>query len=346
MEGQTNNNYPWEIKKVEPKLNQELLEYFAGELTGFVRVGPKGYIMPDKFREEAAKIYNMQVRPDDIFVATFPRSGTTWTQELVWMVANDLDYARSTDIPLVTRFPFLEQFSFLHPVIGERLKQKNQDKLMLIDNMFQSVVDKVAAQPSPRFIKTHLPMSLLPPKLTSSAKVVYVVRDPRDVAVSFYHHNRLFLHHAYNGDFKTYWNFFVKDLILLTPFFDHVKEAWMLKDDPNMLFMYYEDMLKYLPAAVRKVAKFLNKEYTEEQIAGLCDHLSFDNFKKNKSVNFDVVKAIPGMTISGEEAFIRKGKSGGWRDYFDEEMMQQADTWMQQNLRDTDFRFPHVETRN
>lgn len=34
--------------------------------------------------------------------------GTTWTQELVWMVANDLDYATSDAIPLTERYPFLE----------------------------------------------------------------------------------------------------------------------------------------------------------------------------------------------------------------------------------------------
>lgn len=37
------------------------------------------------------------------------------------------------------------------------------------------------------------------------------------------------------------------------------------------------------------------------------------------------------------------GKAGGWRDYFDEEMIQQADLWIADNLRDTDLRFPSLE---
>ncbi|KAI5646492.1 sulfotransferase domain-containing protein [Phthorimaea operculella] len=349
MEVQKNNHYPWEIKDVEPKVNEELIKYFTGEFTGFVRVGPKGYVMPHKFRQEASKIYNMPLRPDDIFVVTFPRSGTTWTQELVWMVANDLDYAQSDAIPHVQRFPFLEVSTLFHEQHLKHFKEQNKDNemnLKIIDIITSSAVDQMAELPSPRFIKSHLPLSLLPPGLLDTAKVVYVARDPRDVAVSFYHHNRLFTCHGYIGDFKTYWNFFIKDLVLWAPFFEHLKEAWENKDHPNMLFLFYEDMTKDLPAAIRKVANFLNKQFTDEQISKLCEHLGFENFKKNKSVNWEQLKDLPGAIVTGEQSFIRKGKTGGWRDYFDQEMMQQADTWMHQNLRDTDFRFPHLDSMN
>ncbi|KAI5632733.1 sulfotransferase domain-containing protein [Phthorimaea operculella] len=338
--------YPWEISDVESQVNKELIKHFTGEFTGFVHVGQKRYTLPHKFKEEAAKIYNMPIRSDDVFVATFPRSGTTWTQELVWMVANDLDYAKSDAVPLFQRFPFLDGTMLFHSVMIERLREKNKDsemKLKIIDGIENSVVDQLAEMPSPRFVKSHLPMSLLPPTLLDTAKVVYVARDPRDVAVSFYHHNRMIRSHGYIGDFKTYWNFFITNMILYTPFFEHLKEAWEKRHHSNMLFLFYEELIKDLPAAVRRVSKFLNKEYTEEQIAGLCDHLSFENFKKNKAINFDEENDMLGLFVKGEEPFIRKGKSGGWRDYFDEEMMRQADAWMQQNLRDTDLRFPHLE---
>lgn len=62
-----------------------------------------------------------------------------------------------------------------------------------------------------------------------------------------------------------------------------------------------------LPAAVRRVAAFLDKDFSEDEIAKLCDHLNIDNFKKNKSVNFDIMKEL-GILIPGEQAFIRKGK--------------------------------------
>lgn len=77
---------------------------------------------------------------------------------------------------------------------------------------FSNLVHLLSEAPSPRHIKSHLPFSLLPPALLDTCKVVYVARDPRDVAISFYHHNRLMKNMGYKGDFKTYWNYFMKNL--------------------------------------------------------------------------------------------------------------------------------------
>lgn len=73
-----------------------------------MQVGPQKYFFPHKFRASAQHFWDFQARPDDVWVATFPRSGTTWTQELVWMIANDLDYAVAEREPLTKRFPFFE----------------------------------------------------------------------------------------------------------------------------------------------------------------------------------------------------------------------------------------------
>ncbi|CAG4988484.1 unnamed protein product [Parnassius apollo] len=345
MEISKNNNFPLELKDVEPETAELLMKYFTGEHTGFVRVGPKGYFLPHKYKQEASNIYNMEVRPDDIFVDSYPRSGTTWTQELVWLVANDLDYETSNAIPLTERYPFLEFSVFVHPVMKKRFYMENCDserKLKLLEFVTQPATEQLALMPSPRFIKTHLPLSLLPPKLLDTAKVVYVARDPRDVAVSFYHLNRSMRTQGYVDDFKNYWNFFINDLHHWTPYFEHLKESWEKRHHPNMLFLFYEELSKDLPAAIRRVADFLGKTFTTEQLDKLCDHLSIDNFKNNKSVNYDVMREL-GILIPNGQSFIRKGKAGGWRDYFDEEMTNQADKWMAKNLQDTDLRFPHLQ---
>ncbi|GBP28019.1 Sulfotransferase 1C4 [Eumeta japonica] len=339
-----NNEYPLEIEELEPKITKELMELFTGEHTGFVRVGPKGYLLPHRYTEEALNIYSMAIRPSDIFVASYPRSGTTWTQELVWMVANDLDYATSRAIPLTQRYPFLEFSVFVHPVMKKRFCQENEHSetnLKLIEKMSQPGSQIVADLPSPRFIKTHLPMSLLPPQLLDTARVVYIARDPRDVAVSFYHLNRTIRTQGYIGDFKTYWHYFMNNLHHWTPFFEHLKEAWAQRHHPNMLFLFYEELYKDLPAAVPRVADFLNKKFTEEQVHELCNHLNFNNFKNNRSVNFDAMRDA-GIIV--DESFVRKGKSGGWREYFDNEMTEQAESWIRNNLKNTDLRFQNFNS--
>lgn len=88
----------------------------------------------------------------------------------------------------------------------------SEHKLKLLELVTEPGTQQLARIRSQRFIKTHLPMSLLPPKVLETSRVVYVARDPRDVVVSFYHLNRLIRTQGYVGDFKTYWNYFIRDL--------------------------------------------------------------------------------------------------------------------------------------
>lgn len=97
----------------------------------------------------------------------------------------------------------------------ERFTEENkhsEQNLKLLELVTEPGTLQLARIPSQRFIKTHLPMTLLPPKVLDTSRVVYVARDPRDVVVSFYHLNRLIRTQGYVGDFKTYWNYFVRDL--------------------------------------------------------------------------------------------------------------------------------------
>lgn len=71
-------------------------------------VNVKKVVMPEKFKPMAVRIKEMEVYDDDIWVMSFPKCGTTWTQEAVWLLNNDLDYETAKKVNLVHRFPFLE----------------------------------------------------------------------------------------------------------------------------------------------------------------------------------------------------------------------------------------------
>ena len=102
----------------------------------------------------------MAVRPSDVFVVSFPKCGTTWAQELVWQVANGIDLEGGrTD--LMERFPFMEFLEW--DAFGNDFNPANYKTLAQLDRM-----------EGRRFIKTHLPLSLLPPDLLDTGKVVYV----------------------------------------------------------------------------------------------------------------------------------------------------------------------------
>ena len=161
----------------------------------------------------------------------------------------------------------------------------------------------------PRFIKSHLPLSLLPSDLVSKAKVVYVVRNPMDVLVSYYHHHKLITGHGYVGDLPSFAKRFMRNEIMQGPFFPHVHEAWAIKDHPNLLFIFYEEMKKDLRSVIARVSKFLDAPLTPQQVERLVDHLDIENFRKNPAVNpTDLGKIVGFMTGSGN--FVRSGKVG------------------------------------
>lgn len=62
----------------------------------------------DWYEKYSQQIYNLKITKDDIWIVTIPRSGTTLTEELVWLICNNLDYETALKIPLVERVPFLE----------------------------------------------------------------------------------------------------------------------------------------------------------------------------------------------------------------------------------------------
>nr|CAD7263521.1 unnamed protein product [Timema shepardi] len=184
------------------------------------------------------------------------------------------------------------------------------------------------ARPFPKLIEIH-----------EIKKVVYIARNPKDVAVSCYHFKRLVQAFGYTGDFASYWDYFEKNQLPWAPYWAHINEGWKRRHQPNVLFLFYEDINKDLPGTVRKVAQFLNKSLSEEQVAQMSKHLNIENFRRNPAVNMDFLKEV-GLLNSGEQSFIRKGGVGGWTSEFTPELNQRADRWIHEHLKNTDIRFP------
>lgn len=100
--------FPYEINKIDEKDQQRVDKDFVDQPHPLIQVGPEGWILPESFRDYASQIYNFEARPDDVFISTHPRSGTTVTQEMIWLIGNDLDYETAKKVSLFKRFPFLE----------------------------------------------------------------------------------------------------------------------------------------------------------------------------------------------------------------------------------------------
>ncbi|XP_069681095.1 luciferin sulfotransferase-like [Periplaneta americana] len=292
---------------------------------GIVKVWPAGSTMTTEFQHHAKRIRDLRVRPDDVWIVTHPKCGTTWTQEMVWLLLNHLDYETARKVNQYVRSPFLE-FGCRDPP-AERAQLKIGD-----------TIQDVEILNSPRCIKSHLPLRLLPKQMwTIKPKIIYVARDPKDVVVSWYHHHRLL--NGYTGSCEEFVEAFIEGIVEYGPFWEHVLEFWKLREEPNVLFNTYEDMKKDLPGVVQRTAKFLNCELNAEQLEKLCEHLSFESMKNNPAVvNQEDLNLRKHKDVIGDvQPMVRKGKVGGWKEEISPYLAQKITRWTEEKLKDSGY---------
>ena len=304
-----------------------------------IKVDPGNWTLPNAIDLE--KIKNFTVFEDDIWIVTLPKCGTTWMQELTWLIMNDIDIEKSK-INQFFRVPFLELDSIVksYPIKEQEIEefekypegmQRNEETV----NWFMKHSMEYANRLNrPRIIKSHLPLSLLPNKLLDTCKVIYVARNIKDAAVSRYHH--LKLSPGLQEDFKQFAICFLKGDIKFNPFIPHILEAWEARKHQNMFFTTYEEMKTDLRKETLKLVSFLRgpeKRLPNSSIDKLLKAVDIESFRKNVFVNKS--KEVPADDKGN--GFIRKGVIGDWKNYFDEEMNDEWDGSIESQLLGTEY---------
>lgn len=100
--------FPFTISAYGDETRKKLVKAPKEFVDEMVRIGPNEISMPKSYQKHAEELYNFEVRPDDVWISTFARAGTTWTKEMIWLICNDLDYEKAKTKPQMLRFPFLE----------------------------------------------------------------------------------------------------------------------------------------------------------------------------------------------------------------------------------------------
>lgn len=226
--------------------------------------------------------------PDDILISTYPKCGTTWMQHIVWLILNRGE-PLAADVSMTTVVPHLEE-------VG------------------REVLD---ALPRPRVIKTHLPFELSPHH--AHAKIIYVVRNPFDCAVSFFHHTRGFVKH-YDfaaGTFADYFECFVRGEVDFGDYFDNVGSWLKHREQSNLLLISYEDMRSDLRRAIVRIGEFLGPTLgtcvqDEPTLSRIERHASFSHMSSDQQRwSSQRPEAMP--------PFVRKGIVGDWLNHFTKE---------------------------
>ncbi|XP_049439487.1 sulfotransferase family 2, cytosolic sulfotransferase 3 isoform X2 [Epinephelus fuscoguttatus] len=255
----------------------------------------RGFLLPSEAHSAESLEYaqNFSVEDTDVFAVTYPKSGTIWMQEILPLLLNGGDLTPIQTIPNWDRVPWLEE---------KRLAE---------------VVDQL---PSPRAMVTHFPYHLMPASFhTSKAKVIYVMRNPKDILVSsfYFHQMAEFLEDP--GTFDEFIEKFLEGKVLFGKWTDHVK-GWKDTDlGDRIMYITYEEMVQDLPAALKRMSDFLGRNLSDETIQKIAEHCSFKTMKTNTMSNFSLVPKV--YMDSDKSPFLRKGIAGDWKNHFSSEQL-------------------------
>lgn len=219
--------------------------------------------------------HNPQValHPDDVFIVSYPKSGNTWVR---FLLANIIRYDSGEPV----------DFHSVHQVIPD-IEVKAHEKIL-------------HTMPPPRLIKSHEPYD------SRFKRVIYILRDGRDVMVSYYYH----LHEQ--GQFEgSFLDFLRKDDLHPCLWHEHV-ESWLPHTKQcELLLIRYEGLIKQPEIELEKMCGFAGLPCDRDRLRWAVSNSSFDAMRK---IEREKGRAF-GKTQGFE--FVRKGVVGDWQNHFD-----------------------------
>lgn len=259
------------------------------------------------------EIRNLEYRADDILLVTYPKSGTHWVWELVCMILKrKAEYSKEP-----------KEFFFLEAM----------PNLSMLQNM-----------PSPRTFNTHLPYRWLPKEhIENGGKIIHVVRNPKDAAVSLFYHMSNMREFAYRDpvDFKTFFESRIMNTKakLMDGWFKFEKdfEQAEKKDELGVIFTVHFEGLKKNPIEeTKRLAKFLNVDLSDEDIAEISDKCSFQKLKlASQTVKDNTLVASEELGKKMNQHMYRKGEIGDWKNHFTVAMNEKFDALFTEEMKNS-----------
>lgn len=243
-------------------------------------------------------------------------TGTTWLQEIVWLIENEADIDRAAETPIMSRCPLMEL-----QIPGKAAN-----------------LDELSKKPSPRVMNTHLRHELMANALTKGQpKVIVIMRNPKDTLVSYYHFYNTRQGFDKIPSFEDFFEIFQNKGLVFGDWFEHAEGWYGNKDQENFCFIRYEDMKADHEGSVRHLADFLGRELSNEQIQRIVRETSLISMKSRKSAKMGAEDA-KAVVDESKSAFVRKGIVGDWINYFSTEHSQYIDNLLRNtNLPYQDF---------
>ncbi|KAJ1704431.1 hypothetical protein LUZ63_004210 [Rhynchospora breviuscula] len=262
-------------------------------------------------------------RPTDLFLVTFPKSGTTWLKALIFATLTRTSYPLDQH-PLCTHNPHQ-----CVPVLESEFATGRSQIIEVI--------------PSPRVLNSHIPYSFLPQTITDSdCRIVYVWRNPKDVLVSLWYFTVKIMGGADKiATFEQFYDSFCQGAIGFGSIWSHVLGYWeeSKRRPEKILFLKYENILQEPVKHAKQLAHFIGCPYSEaeesqgvvEQIVELCSFQKLKNLDVNKG---GILFPMGDLNIS-HSYFFRKGEAGDWKSHLTQEMAERIDTITEEKFKES-----------
>ncbi|XP_003803680.1 bile salt sulfotransferase-like [Otolemur garnettii] len=245
------------------------------------------------------------IKDEDVIAVTYPKSGTHWLIEILCLIQSKGDTKWVQSVPTWERSPWIET-----------------------ESGFASANKKEG----PRLLTSHLPIHLFPKSFFSSkAKVIYVIRNPKDIIVSGY-----FFLNSVNlakkpKSMEQYLEWFLEGNVIYGSWFDHVRGWVSMRERENFLMLSYEELKWDTERTVEKICQFLSKKVEPEELSLVLKNSSFQAMRENKMSNFSMADEC---YLVHKSPLMRKGVTGDWKNYFTVAQAEAFDKLFQEKMAD------------
>ncbi|XP_021340533.1 amine sulfotransferase-like [Mizuhopecten yessoensis] len=265
-------------------------------------------------KDHLTAIDSMDVRDDDTFILSYPKSGTHWAFTIASMLRT-----------------------------GETVYKGSPTFLDYTD---KETLDNL---PSPRVFASHMTFDFMPKQVKEGkGKVIAIFRNPKDVLTSLHTFSEK-LDGKIKEDFKTTWkgllNFHMEGTIFYGSWFEYI-QSWdkvrIEHTGNNIMYLMYEDMVQDLGSHVHKMALFLGDTYGSDLLDKVTARCTFSSMAEEATRTFTPSDQWKAVTINKTLPIYRKGVIGDWKHNFTVAQSEDFDKAYNDKMKNSTFEFRFV----
>ncbi|KAK1155429.1 amine sulfotransferase-like [Acipenser oxyrinchus oxyrinchus] len=295
----------------------------------------QGIQLPKEHSDTIDSLEDFEIRDSDVFLVTYLRSGTVWTQQIIILIHEEEGYNAAES--LGSNAARSESYNATQSE-GSNAAESDTNMKRMPWLEYNLEGKDYNMRPSPRLFTTHLTYNLMPKMLKEKkAKVIYVARNPKDAIVSLFHFSKIWTYMETAKNIGDLMEKYLSGQVVAGSWFDHFRGWYTHRDQLNFLFLTYEEMIKDLRGAVLKMCHFLGKRLQDSAIDRIVEKATFKNMKNNPKANYEFLPEKAILKDNGK--FLRKGTVGDWKNTLTVAQSEHFDEVYRQRMKDLPLKF-------